>query len=42
MKKLEKKTERITKIKHCIGKYNWKGIDYPTENNDLKKLRKIF
>ena len=34
LKKKTKKTERITKIKLYIDKYNWKGINYPSEKDD--------
>ena len=35
---IEKDPQRITKIKPFINKYNWKGINYPWERNDLKKI----
>ena len=41
MKKL-KKSERITKIKPFIEKYNWKGINYPWKKDDRKKVEKKF
>ena len=40
MKKKGKYSERITKIKPFINKYNWKGINFPSEKNDWKKLEK--
>ena len=36
-----KHSERITKIKPFINKYNWKGINFPSEKDDWKNLRKI-
>ena len=30
--------ERISKIKPFIDQYNWKDIDFPSTNNDWKKL----
>ena len=35
-----KDPQRITKIKPFISKYNWKGINFPSENNDWKKFKK--
>ena len=32
--------QRITKIKFFINKYNWKGINYSSENDDWKKFEK--
>ena len=40
MKKIGKNPERITKIQSFISKYNWEGINYPSENNDWKKFDK--
>ena len=34
--------QRTTKIKPFVDKCNWEGINYPSEEGDLKKLRKIF
>ena len=31
-----KHAERITKTKPFINKYNWEGINYPSEKNDWK------
>ena len=30
----------MTKIKSAIDKYNWEGINYPSEKNDWKKFKK--
>ena len=38
-----KKCQRITKIKPLdkpIDKYNWEGINYPSEKDDWKKSKK--
>ena len=35
-----KHPERITKIKPFINKYNWEGINYPSEKEDWKKIDK--
>ena len=35
-----KKCQRITKIKPFIDKYNWEGINYPSEKDDWKKFEK--
>ena len=32
--------ERISTIKSFINKYNWEGINYPSEKNDWKKFEK--
>ena len=34
--------QRITKIKPFINKYDWEGINYPSEKDDWKILRKIM
>ena len=34
---IKKDQQRITKIKHFINKYNWKGIKFPSEKVDWKK-----
>ena len=31
MEKFEKNSERITKIKHFIGKCNWEGTNYSSK-----------
>ena len=31
---IKKDPQRITKIKPFINKYNWEGINYPSEKND--------
>ena len=33
--------EEISKIKPFIDKCNWEGINYPSESDGWKKLRKI-
>ena len=35
-----KVSERMTKIKYSIVKYNCKGINYPSEKGDWKKFEK--
>ena len=36
-----KHSERTTKIKKFINKYNWKGINYfPSEKDEWKKIEK--
>ena len=37
---IEKDPQRITKIKPFINKYNWEGINYPSEKGDWKKFKK--
>ena len=34
----KKDPQRITKIKPFINKYNWEGINYPSEKDDWKKF----
>ena len=36
----EKYSERITKIKPFINKYNWEGINFPSEKDYWKKIEK--
>ena len=40
MKKMEKKSQKITKIKAFIDKYNWEEINYPSEKDDWKTIEK--
>ena len=35
---IEKNPQRISKIKPFIDQYNWKDIDFPPTNKDLRKL----
>ena len=37
-KEIGKDSGKITKIKAFIDKYNYEGINYPSEINDWKKL----
>ena len=37
---MKKDPERITKIKPFINKYNWEGINFPSEKDDQKKFEK--
>ena len=30
--------EKISKLKPCINKYNWKGIDFPAGPKELQKI----
>ena len=39
-KEIEKHAERITKIKLFINRYKWEGINFPSENNNWKKIEK--
>ena len=36
----KKDPQRITKTKPFVNKYNWKGIYFPSEKDDWKKLEK--
>ena len=38
---IKKDAQRITKNKPFINKYNWLGINFPSEKDDWKSLRKI-
>ena len=33
-------SERIIKVKHFLNRYNWEGINYPSEKEDWKKFEK--
>ena len=35
-----KQAKKITKTKPFINKYNWEGINYPSEKDNLKKFEK--
>ena len=37
--KVRKDPQRI-KIKHFLDKYNWEGINYPSEKDGWKKIEK--
>ena len=37
---IKKDLQRITKIKPFINKYNWEGINFPSEKDDWKKFEK--
>ena len=37
---LEMNSERISKIKPFINKYNWKGTNYPSEKGNYRKFEK--
>ena len=37
---MKRDPQRITKIKPFINKYNWEGINFPSERNDWKKFEK--
>ena len=39
-KEIKKDPQRITKIKPFINKYNWEGINYPSEKDNCKKFEK--
>ena len=36
----KKNPQRVTKIKPFINKYNWEGINLPSEEDDWKKIEK--
>ena len=36
MKKIGKHNARIVKFKPFIDKYNWEGINFPSEKNNLR------
>ena len=36
--KINKNSQRISKIKHFIEEYNWKDIDFPSTSKDWKKI----
>ena len=38
--KEKKDLQRITKIKYFMNKYNWEGMNYPSEKDDWKKFDK--
>ena len=37
---IKKDPKRITKIKPFMNKYNWEGINYPSEKDDWKTFDK--
>ena len=37
---IKKDTQRITKIKPFINKYNWEGINFPSQKDNWKKVEK--
>ena len=39
-KETKKDPQRVTKIKPFINKYNWEGINFPSEKDDWKKIEK--
>ena len=36
----KKNFEKLTKIKRFLNKYNWEGINFPSEKDDWKKFEK--
>ena len=40
--KYKKDTQRITKIKPFVHKFNWEGINFPLEKDGWNNLRKIM
>ena len=42
MKKNQRRSERITKSKPFINKYNREGINFPSEKDNWKKMKKIL
>ena len=39
-KEIKKDLQRITKIKPFTNKYNWVGINFSSEKDDWKKIKK--
>ena len=39
---IQKEPQRITKFKPLINKYTWEGINFPSEKDDWKNLRKLI
>ena len=39
---IKKDLQKITKIKPFVNRYNWEGINFPSEKDDWKNLRKIM
>ena len=39
---IKKDPQRIREIKPFMNKYNWEGINFPSEKDDWKKMRKIM
>ena len=39
---IKKDPQIITRINFFINKYNWEGINVPSENSDWKKFVKIM
>ena len=37
---IKKVSQRMTKMKPSINKYNWEGIHFPSEKDDWKKIEK--
>ena len=37
---MTKDPQRVTKIKPCINKYNWEGINFPSDKDDWRNLQK--
>ena len=42
LEEMGKHSERRTKTKPFINKYNWKEITFPPEKDDWKKIEKIM
>ena len=40
-KEIGKRAERITKTKPLVNKYNWDGINYPSDKDKKFELKKI-
>ena len=40
MKKEKKDPQKLKKIKPFINKHNWQGINYSSEKDDWKKIKK--
>ena len=38
--KVKKDLQRITKINPFVNKYNWGGINFPSEKDEWKKIEK--
>ena len=36
------KNKKAIQIQQCISKYNWEGINFPSERDDWKKFEKNY
>ena len=40
LEEIGKRSERITKIKPFVNRYNWEAINFPSEKDNWKKIGK--